>query len=529
MAKKTVYGSKVYNTPKNMSWRVYVEYEGKNATIYGQVIKETASGHLWVRYGDPKIGSTTFSTHTETYQATGTSVKLGSITNLNTNAAVSFSAKCTGGEWGQNGTSSGTIPRQYYPPEVSGVASRDVGKDSAYVYVTSWNLHGLSTTDGGWDYTTDPNKASWSYSSGSPSGKTLTGLTHNTTYYYRTWVKTAGGSVNSSWNSFTTLGNDPVIDFVNPLADRTSCSFALNHLTYDTNSVFSSVNIEYGTTPSYGSAVSTTTITNLQPNTTYYYSMVITDNWGRSSAPATGSFTTTCNAPSSLNLGRVAATTDSMTIAVDAIGDTNAPITNYTVYYRKQGAGGNYTTINYGTGTSRVISGLDSDEDYVFYFTATNAGGTTTSGFYVLSPDLANPVISSFVISNLLPFSCTSTVTASVTPTRTLNYRFSKDNGTTWSSWSTAYTHDWQNLTEETNYTLVVQVKAVHTGNSSSDSISSATVSFRTPADQAKIRRMINGQWIKGKTYIKVNGSWVKAKKLYIKVNGQWKLNDNEH
>jgi hypothetical protein len=33
--------------------------------------------------------------------------------------------------------------------------------------------------------------------------------------------------------------------------------------------------------------------------------------------------------------------------------------------------------------------------------------------------------------------------------------------------------------------------------------------------------------WIKGKTYYKKDGAWVKAKKIYIKVNGQWKIGNN--
>lgn len=33
--------------------------------------------------------------------------------------------------------------------------------------------------------------------------------------------------------------------------------------------------------------------------------------------------------------------------------------------------------------------------------------------------------------------------------------------------------------------------------------------------------------WLKGKTYLKKDGAWIKAKKLYIKVNGQWKIASN--
>lgn len=68
---------------------------------------------------------------------------------------------------------------------------------------------------------------------------------------------------------------------------------------------------------------------------------------------------------------------------------------------------------------------------------------------------------------------------------------------------------------------MAVQVKATHTGDNAVDTYASKTVSVTTPADQAKIRRMVDGQWKKGKTWITVNGQWVRAKKVYIMVNGQ--------
>jgi hypothetical protein len=37
----------------------------------------------------------------------------------------------------------------------------------------------------------------------------------------------------------------------------------------------------------------------------------------------------------------------------------------------------------------------------------------------------------------------------------------------------------------------------------------------------------IGDGWLKGKTYLKSNGVWVKAKKIYIKVDGRWKIGSN--
>ena len=55
----------------------------------------------------------------------------------------------------------------------------------------------------------------------------------------------------------------------------------------------------------------------------------------------------------------------------------------------------------------------------------------------------------------------------------------------------------------------------------------SPAVEITTPADQAKTYRYNNGAWERGKAYYKINGEWVKAKKIYIKVNGEWKINSN--
>lgn len=356
---------------------------------------------------------------------------------------------------------------------------------------------------------------------------TFTGLKNNTSYSWSAAISNNGGKTGSASGSFTLDGQIPLINSITVTPARTGATLSPN-ITYDTNASQSSVSAKYGTSTSYGSTATSWSLSGLSPNTTYYYSATVTDNHSKTSTAKTGSFTTTCNAPSNLVMTRASATTNSMNITLAATGDTNAAITNYKLYYRK-GTSGTYTVVDYGTNTTRTISGLDSDTNYQLYFTATNAGGTTTSSTYTFSPNLNNPTISNFTITNLLPFSCTATVTASVNPSRTLNYRFSKDGGSTWTNYQTSNVYNWTGLNEETTYTMAVQVKAIHTSVSAVDTTARTSTVIKTPADQAKIRRMINGQWIKGKTYIKVNGSWVKAKKLYIKVNGQWKLNDNEH
>lgn len=76
-------------------------------------------------------------------------------------------------------------------------------------------------------------------------------------------------------------------------------------------------------------------------------------------------------------------------------------------------------------------------------------------------------------------------------------------------------------VSEETTYNIYVV--ATNPGGSTS----SGSVSVTTPADQAKIRRKTESGWVKGKTYYKKDGQWVKAKKIYIKIDGVWKIGTN--
>lgn len=235
-------------------------------------------------------------------------------------------------------------------------------------------------------------------------------------------------------------------------------------------------------------------------------------------------FNFTTNKPSSLSITRTSSTTTSISVSLSATG---LNISNYTLYYRKSQVG-SYTPIDLGTTKTTTVSNLEVDTDYQFYFTVTNPGGTTTSGTVTYSTTLNNPTITAPIVSNLLPFSCTITATGSVSPSRTLNYRFSKDNGSTWTSYQTSNSYNWTGLLEETTYNMKVQVKAIHVGTNASDTTAtSSTISITTPADQAKISIKINGTWKKGKCWYKKNGTWVKAKKFYIKTNNTWKRNKN--
>lgn len=358
------------------------------------------------------------------------------------------------------------------------------------------------------------------------SPATFTGLKNNTTYNWSASITNNASKTGSASGSFSLPGQAPSITGMEYTIGRETVTLKPT-VSYDTNANQSSVSVRYGTTTQYGSTASSLELKSLTPNTRYYYSLTITDNYNKTSTAYTGNFLTDCNAPTGHKLTRAAATTTTIDVQVSATGDTNAPITNYKLYYRK-GTSGNYQAVDYGTNTKRTISGLDVDTNYQFYFTATNAKGTTQSSTVTFSTNLNDPTVSALTITNLLPFTCTATATASISPSRTLSYRFSKDNGTTWTAYQSSNVYNWTGLAEETTYIMAVQVKATHTGANSVDTTAIKTTTITTPADQAKIRRMIDGQWKQGKTYININGQWVKAKKIYVLINGEWKRNDNK-
>lgn len=186
-------------------------------------------------------------------------------------------------------------------------------------------------------YDTNASYSSMSYSTSSggtyTSGTSVSGLTPNTSYTYYIKVTDNKGKTSAAKSvTFKTTGNAPSISSVSHNIFRNSAELSAS-VTYDTNASFSSVSIRYGTSTSYGSTSTSYTLNNLNPNTTYYYSMTVTDNQSRTSSAKTGNFKTTAYLPSGLGITISNVLPFTASATVTGSGDTNAGITNYKYYY----------------------------------------------------------------------------------------------------------------------------------------------------------------------------------------------------
>lgn len=262
----------------------------------------------------------------------------------------------------------------------------------------------------------------------------------------------------------------------------------------------------------------------LSPNTSYNFYYLITDiNDGNYQTQTAVSFKTTCNAPSSLSISRASSSTSSITVNVSATGDTNAAITNYTLYYKAASAG-SYSSVSLGTSTSKTISSLNADTDYNFYFTATNAGGTTTSGVVTYSTLLNTPSLSTSVAfveeeDGDDTFSATVTATASVSPSRTLTYTYSNSFNNV-SATTTASSYTFTGLPEEETIIFTTTVVADATSTNAQDTSTVYTLTKSVPEASSKIAAWIkkDGVWTQGKIYAKKRTKWYKAELGYGKI-----------
>lgn len=251
-----------------------------------------------------------------------------------------------------------------------------------------WRIHWYNTNAEWVGYSGSGATGNWTY--------TQDNLTPNTTYNFYTQVTNNDDEEGTGLSpiSFTTSGNAPVLNGITVSPSRTSAILNPN-VSYDTNASFKSYSINYGTSTSYGSTSTSATISGLTPNTTYYYSMTVTDNWGRTSAAKTGSFKTTGNNPTINSHGVKTYAQTSTEMQYSASYDTNDSLSLYKWEYG--------TSTSYGssvTGTN-TISGLSANTTYYYKLTITGIQGRSSTATGSFKTDPATVTISALGISEI--------------------------------------------------------------------------------------------------------------------------------
>lgn len=391
----TVYSGQRWNGEGSCYWRIRVDYSDNSANVYVDV--GPSGWSIWLRFTS---GNNTFTKNATTYYASnnGKSANLLGTLSISPYSATTVYQTCSGSTWGGNvnGESSVTIPQQYSPAgptysrSVSGITrtSATLNVSCSSNPASYWRIHWYDTSGSWVGYSGNGATGSWTY--------TQDNLTPNTSYNFYTQVtnNNDGEGTGLSPIEFTTTGNAPTINSVAVSPSRTSAIFNPN-VSYDTNASFRSYSIRYGTSTSYGSTSTSTTISGLTPNTTYYYSMTVTDNWGRTSVAKTGSFKTTGNNPTINSHGVKTYAQTSTEMQYSASYDTNDSLSSYKWEYG--------TSTSYGssvTGTN-TISGLSANTTYYYKLTVTGIQGRSSTATGSFKTDPATVMISALGISEI--------------------------------------------------------------------------------------------------------------------------------
>lgn len=339
------------------------------------------------------------------------------------------------------------------------------------------------------------------------SGSTLT---QNTTYYYRARV-TDNWNRTSSWKtgSFTTTGDNPSITNVTATPALQSCTLTPT-VTYAANAGFASVSIRYGKTTSYGSTATQYNLSPLDSKQTYYYSMTITDTYGRTSSAYTGSFTTTSSAPWNVEF-----VTDNITETTVDIGFTfscGQPDWPTSGTITVSGNGYNQTQNLTWTGNPpdygfTTFTGLTANKTYTITGSMTNSTGTGNATQATFKTQPIAPSISSATITSSGTTGISISITASGGSGDTLNYRFSKDGGSSWTSTQTGSTYSYTGLTAGSTYDVCFEVR-----NGDRFVYEYYTITLPTSGSTTN----------KGLIQYRQDGWWTNVKKIYIAKYSKW-------
>ena len=342
------------------------------------------------------VSNSSTSTCNYTVQAGDTSADLtvssisGTVADQNANAMSNFTPAT-------NLAANKALVIDAAAPVISSVAST-TGVTTA---TTTWTTDETSSSKTYYGTVSGTYTASSTGASATSHTVAITSLSASTLYYFIVVsTDTLGNTATSSEYSFTTQAvPDTTVPVVTNLASSTTATTAT--VTWDTNESALG-QVEYGTTLSYGSSVTSGsyntahsfTATGLTPSTAYYFRITAQDGAGNSTTSPAQVFTT---APDTTgpNISSVSISKTQTTASISWITDEHASSS-----FAYGTTSNTYTVVSTSSGTtnhSAIFADLSANSTYYYRITAIDASGnvSTVDGSFVTNantPPIIGPV-----------------------------------------------------------------------------------------------------------------------------------------
>jgi len=426
-----------------------------SATANGTVNPNGASTTAWFEWGTSSTLSTYSSTTSQLIGSGTAAVAVGaSLTGLNPNTTYYFriAAQNAGGTQ-RDGILSFTTAAIL--PTVTTTTPTSVATSSATVNGTA-NPNGATTTiwfEWGTSSTLTISSSTSSQSIGAGTSAlavsaNLTGLSANTTYYYRLAGQNSAGTQRDGILSFTTGATLPTV--VTTAASSVTANSGTANGTVNPNGTATTAWFEWGTSSTLATSTNTASqsagsgtsavslnanLSGLSANTTYYYRIAAQNSAG-TQKDGILSFTTGAILP--------AVTTTAATLVTSNSGTMNGTVNPNgaaTSAWFEWGTSSTLTTStsttaqSAGSGTSSVsvsvgLTGLSVNTTYYYRVVGQNSAGTQKDG------------ILSFTTGAILPAVTTTAATLVTTSSATLNGTVNPNGSatTTWFEWGTSST-----------------------------------------------------------------------------------------
>ncbi|MBO7133397.1 MAG: hypothetical protein J6S84_09135 [Bacteroidales bacterium] len=333
------------------------------------------------------------------------SVEMSNPKEIKANANARFSAKVTGllsnttyyykayiqCSAGQIEGETLTFTSQAAWPSVETRPASDVTGNGATLNAVIPSNGGSEITSCGFYYSTSEsmsNKATAQFT-GTPDSLfsvSVSGLSGNTTYYYKAFAKNAFGTAEGEILQFTTGIGTPTVQTSEATNITGSSATLVGNVISDGGATVTERGFVYGTSASdlsqtiqsgSGMGSFTKALTGLSLSTTYYYKAYAT-NIGGTSYGDVMTFTTTAASLPTVTTGSATPGIENVTLFGNVTSEDNATVTARGFVYGTS-ASNLSQTVQSGSGTgsfTKAITGLSQETTYYYKAYATNSEGT---------------------------------------------------------------------------------------------------------------------------------------------------------